>query len=640
MGIDDQAGATALADAFSNAEVNAPLTAGMSRQQAARDVAAIAGGTATPQQKARFEAATDLSPEQRDALIQGNDAVITKGQFEYLQGFYGELNKQGLEGFTAFGGNDPAMKAALADGLQLLSNPHVRTDQRVDNWFGPIVSNVTGQPAPPSYIRGGLSQVPSAIRDPLTQNPVRSTLITQQAGTSTTSFQARDFPTLTKLETIADVLGHGDPNVQLGSDIDRALIVRSSEIAGAADNPAGLYGTGRDFTSFADVQDVLTKTTSVAGNDHIAVHDALMTGRSGGPGVTSAMPDTINIDGTTSDYNASKAMTNLMTFDWADGAGGEDSGPNNLFKWIGDSAAAPEGSTANTVAESWRAGESGSELARVIAENRDSLVEIIGTAALGEVNPELTRTLADAIAPQIGDLAGAPDGLFTTNGADVFEHADQMSKLFQVMDTDADAGRTFNTAAAQTISYAESTFGEDLSQSNLGAVAGRIEGAMYSGLEAQKAEDAAGERYAATVDYANKGGLFDSGKAVVGSIPMGAVAKAVMDTAAPWVKLEAIGDPPDVSKIGADKSFDLMKAQLDSSTTATDRYSDILDSYAKKNPSVLSDPTMGQYFSQDGKVDISNKNPDIFAKDVMELLGDPLEDFDWSRANGLEPKDW
>lgn len=641
MGVDDQAGATALADAFRNAEINAPITAGMSTQQAVRDAEAITDGTATPQQKARFEAATDLSPEQRDALIQGKDAVIPKGRFEYLRGFYGELNKHGLEGFSSFGGDDPALKAALADGLQLLSNPQVRTDQQIDNWFGPVVSNVTGRPAPPAYIRGGLSQVPSAIRDPLTHQAVRNseTKTTLDRGHVATR-DSTAFPTLDKLGTVADILGHGDPDMQLGSDIDRALIVRSSEIAGAAIDPHTNFGDGYDHTTHAEIREVLDKTTSVAGNDHVAVHDALMTGREGGPGTTSAMPDTIDTDGATTGYDAGDAMTSLMSFDWADGTGSEGTGADKLFRWIGDSASAPDGSSPDTVAESWRAGESGGELTRIIAENKDSLVDIAGSAALGEVNPELTRTLADAIAPQIGDLAGAPDGLFTTNGAARLDGADQMSNLFQVLDTDADAGRAFNTAAAQTISYAESAFGHDTSHSNLGAVVGRIEGAMYSGLEAQTTEDRDDNRYAATVDYANKGGLFDSGKAVVGSIPMGAAAKVLMDTAAPWVKLDAIGDPPDVSAIGADESFDLLKKQLDSSTTTTDRYEQILRSYAAENPHILNDPTLSRYFDGDGNVDLRNKDGDLFARDLMEHLGNTLQYFDQSRRNGLELKDW
>lgn len=641
IGVDDQAGATALTDAFGNAEINAPITAGMSRQQAARDLDAIANGTATPQQKARFEAATDLSANQRDALIQGEDAVITKGQFEYLQGFYGELNKHGLEGFSDFGGNDPALKAALADGLQLLSNPHVRTDQQVDGWFGPIVSTVTGQPAPPSYIRGGLSQVPRAIRDPLTQQAVRSseTKTALDRGHVATR-DSTAFPTLDELGAVADILGHGDPSEQLGSDIDRALIVRSSEIAGAAIDPHANFGDGYDHTTHADIQEVLSKTTSVAGNDHIAVHDALMTGRDGGPGTTSAMPDTIGRDGTTARYEAGEAMTSLMSFDWADGTGGEGSGPNNLFRWIGDSAAAPEGSPANTLAESWRAGESGSELTRIIAENKDSLVDIAGSAALGEVNPELTRTLADAIAPQIGDLAGAPDGLFTTNGAARLDGAEQMSNLFQVLDTDADAGRAFNTAAAHTISYAESAFGQDTGQSNLGALAGRIETGMYSGLEAQTTEDRDDNRYAATVDYTTKGGLFDSGKAVVGSIPMGAAAKVLIDTATPWIKLDAIGDPPDVSEIGADESFGLLKKQLDSSTTTTDRYVDILNSYAFDNPTIRSHPGLASYFGTDGTIDLKGKDTLTFEQDAATVLGLSLLQFEQARSNGLEPKDW
>ncbi|OZG28191.1 hypothetical protein BH683_016260 [Williamsia sp. 1138] len=640
MGIDDQAGATALADAFSNAEVNAPLTAGMSRQQAARDVAAIAGGTATPQQKARFEAATDLSPEQRDALIQGNDAVITKGQFEYLQGFYGELNKQGLEGFTAFGGSDPAMKAALADGLQLLSNPHVRTDQQVDNWFGPIVSNVTGQPAPPSYIRGGLSQVPSAIRDPLTQQATRESSVTAHAAKSSASFDTHDFPTLEQLGSIADVLGHGDPNMQLGSDIDRALIVRSSEIAAAAIDPAAHYGTGTEFTRFSDIREVLEKTTHVAGNDHIAVHDALMTGREGGPGTYSVMPDTINIDGTTGDYNASKSMADLMTFDWADGTGGEDSGPNNLFKWIGDSAAAPEGSSANTVAESWRAGESGSELTRIIADQTASLIDVNGDKALGEVNPELTRTLANALAPQLGDLAGARDDLFVTSGADKLENGDQMAKLFQVLDTDAEAGRTINTAAAQTINYLEYTFAQHPEDNPLGTVAGRLENSMYSGLALQTVEDTDDQRYAATQEYTKNGYMFDSTKGLLGSIPgTPPIAKALLDTFAPFAKSEILGDPPNPSDVTPNDRYTTLKNELNEAVGPTERYKDMLAGYAEKNPAIREDPRFQPYFTADGSIDLAGTNSDDFDGHVRNLFGDSISLYMVGREDG-KAFDW
>lgn len=621
MGIDDQNGANALANAFGNAEINAPLTAGMSTQQAQRDLAAITSGTASPQQRARFETATDLTPQQRDSLIQGKEAVISKGQFEYLQGFYGELNEQGLDGFAAFGGGDPGLKAALADGLQILSNPDVRTDQRVVNGFAQTLENATGLPSAPMYVHGGLSQVPSAIRDPLMQQAVRSSSLTLQGARSSTSIDSTEFPTLERLGTVADILGNGDPGVQLGTDIDRALIVRSSEIASAAIDPAGSYGSGQDFTKFADIREVLEKTTSVAGNDHIAVHDSLITGRDGGPGLTSAMPDTFAVDGTLREYDATQAMTHLMSFDWADGTGGQDSGPNNLFKWIGDSAADPDGSAPNTVSESWRAGESAGELARIIAGAKDSLVDINGSAALGEVNPELTRTLANALAPQLGDLAGARDGLFTTSGADKLENGEQMSALFQVIDTDAEAGRTFNTAAGQTINYLEYRFGQNPEDNALGEIAGRIENSMYSGLAHQTVEDTDDKRYAATLEYTKNGYMFDSGKGLVGSIPgMPPVAKAMLDTFAPFAKQEILGDPPNPSDIKPDDRYNSLKLRLDEAVSPTERYKDMLSGYADRNPDIRNDPVFERYFAEDGSVDVSGLRTDDFNGDVRNLL--------------------
>ncbi|HEY9314783.1 hypothetical protein [Williamsia sp.] len=641
MGVDDQAGADALANAFGNAEINAPAAAGLSRQQAARDTEAIADGTATPQQKARFNAATSLTPEQKDALIQGRDAVIGKGQFEYLQGVYAKLGEGGLDAFTSFGGDDPALKASLANGLQILSNPHVRTDQPIDNVFSKTINPIIGLPTTPGYLRGGLSQLPSAIRDPLTQQAARSSLVTFNAGTSTYSVVTKDFPTLTKLGDVANILSHGDVGIQLGSDIDRALIVRSSEIAGAAADQSAIYGTGNDYTSRADISEVLGKMTSVAGNDHIAVHDALMTGRDGGPSATSAMPQTIDIDGTTRDYNASQAMTKLLSFDWPDGTGASESGPNNMFRWIGDSAAAPDGSPPNAVAESWRAGESGSELARIIAENKEALMDVHGGApALGEVNPEVTRTLALAISPHLGDLAGAPDGLFTTNGTTELDSSQQLTDIFSVLDTDAEAGRSINTAASQTINYLNYQFGQDPTNNNFGELTGRIEGAMYTGLDAQTADDLADKRYAATLDYAEKGGIFDSGKAIVGSIPMAAPIKVAFDTLAPWAKLEAIGDPTDPSNIQADDSSKALKQQLDSTTTTTARYEQILNSYASSHAEIRDDPTLGKYFDDKGLVNLQNFRDENFKREVVAVMGPSLIAFETTRTTGREPKDW
>ncbi|PYE20106.1 hypothetical protein DFR67_102244 [Williamsia limnetica] len=442
MGIDDQAGATALADAFSDAEGNAPLTAGMSRQQAARDVEAIAGGTATPQQRARFEAATDLSPEQRDALIQGNDAVITKGQFDYLQGFYGELNKQGLEGFTAFGGNNPAMKAALADGLQLLSNPHVRTDQQVDNPFAQTVSNATGLPIAPSYIHGGLSQIPSSIREPLTQNPVREGY-TKVGGPKNEHFDGNGFPTLENLNSIADILGHGDPETQVGTDIDRALIVRSAEIAGAGIENSNTGGWENE-AKFAQLQSALDKMVGLAGNDHVVVHDALAMGTERGHGTYSPMPESIEIDGDTHAYDADESIRNLLAFDWDDeqrDSEGSD-GITNFFDWIGQDADAPG-------YEGKLAGESADALAGVLIENQSELSGFLldednpmTYRSLGEVNPGLTQTLAASMAPYLPNFVDVPDTSTVNPYATELDSVTDLSTLFKVLDSDPTAAES------------------------------------------------------------------------------------------------------------------------------------------------------------------------------------------------------
>ncbi|MCZ4551904.1 TPR repeat region-containing protein [Gordonia rubripertincta] len=607
MGIDDQAGATALADAFSNAEVNAPLTAWMSRQQAARDVAAIAGGTATPQQKARFEAATDLSPEQRDALIQGNDAVITKGQFEYLQGFYGELNKQGLEGFTAFGGSDPAMKAALADGLQLLSNPHVRTDQQVDNWFGPIVSNVTGQPAPPSYIRGGLSQVPSAIRDPLTQNPVREGY-TKVGGPGNEHFSGNGFPTLDELNSVADILGHGDPSQQLGSDIDRALIVRSGEIAGAAveNSNTGKWETdGR----FAQVQDVLDKTIGIAANDHIAVHDALVTGTQGGHAPISAMQESIEIDGGKHAYDADESIRNLLAFDWDDEH--PDSGGNNaitkFFDWIGQDADAPG-------YEGKLAGESADALAGVLIENQSELSGFLldednpmTYRSLGEVNPGLTQTLATSMAPYLPNFVDVPDTITVNPYATELDSVTDLSTLFKVLDSDPTAAGIINTAGAQWQNHLAYQYGLDPDSPSLGMAAGQLDQAMKEGMLAEMDVLTANRQWDNIVDYNEDSMKYDTIYGILSAVLPEEISTpmSVLNPAAKFDMIDIPNDPRELAR----NPLTIDDVQTDSMTDPTIRRYATLEAFALESPQFRDyfiydeKGTNHSFFRPDGRLD-------------------------------------
>ncbi|MDT0399894.1 TPR repeat region-containing protein, partial [Streptomyces edwardsiae] len=54
-------------------------------KQAADDFAAAKDGTATPEQLTRLKEAASLTPEQKEALAQGNPTTIPQEQYDYLK---------------------------------------------------------------------------------------------------------------------------------------------------------------------------------------------------------------------------------------------------------------------------------------------------------------------------------------------------------------------------------------------------------------------------------------------------------------------------------------------------------------------------------------------------------------------------
>lgn len=603
MGDDERTGAAALNDALGSAFANAPEISGYSSSQAVRDAADIANGTATAAQINRFKNATHLTDAQRQALLAGNHVVIPKGQFDYLKGFYDEMDRRGLDGMRDFGAHDQSLKRALADGITTLGNPNVRTDQTVEP--GTLSPTLTaGGQTPAIYRGGGLGELPASIREPLEQSAIRSKNSAEgvRPGDSRGAIpnsRRTDLPTFSKLKSVMDILEPGDPGQRLGSDVDRALIARASEIASGEHQrgPAGI--TGQYDHRHRVVEGLMTRMLDVAGDDHIAVRDATVTGRAEGPDVANAMPDVYDAEGNRHTYDASAAMKNLMTFDWTDDKNGNNNhGIHSLFDWMSN-AEAPPGSPPGQLAESTRAGEVASEMARIMSLNKAELVDIGGTTtSLGALNPELTRTLAQAMSPYIAELAGTPGHIFPTNGVSMLENGSQFKDLFQVLDSDPTAGRIMNTMASGQAARLEEIFGNDPSATDLGRFVGRIHGGMTAGLEAQIAEDLNDRQYAAAADYEKNGALFDSAKSALAAIPgLGVAARAMMEMVTPGTKLDVVGLPPDPSSIDTPEEMLDLQRDLQVSMGPSSHYLNMLEGYvAKHGDSLLNDPEFRAIF--------------------------------------------
>ncbi|MEY1675635.1 MULTISPECIES: TPR repeat region-containing protein [Gordonia] len=625
MGEDDRNGARVLATAFGDAEGNAPLASSYSPGQASIDVQAIMSGTATREQKDRFFSATSLTPEQRAALARGDFAVIPKEQFDYLKAIYTPNWGGGPEGhplslgaLVSFGDKHTGaeretLKQSLADGVYMLGNRNLRTGQTDSNVF----AEIWGTQAP--FVTGGMSQLPAPIRDALTESAAsKGRLTVPDSGAHSGGHRSvTDLKTFDDLKSVMDILEHrsvdpaggvyGSESVQLGSDVDRALIARASEIAGAgateyASNPGLL---DHNLVGKGEVESLLVHMLGVAGSDHIAVHDAVMSA-TGNPS-SSTMPTTFDMDGTERSFKDAEALKHLLTFDWTDEAGHESDGINKLFNWMPGAAYAPDGSSPEAILESQRAGNISTALTQYFGDNKDALIDIGDRKpALGELNPELTRTLASAIGSHTAVLAGADPQLFHTHGVSEVDASD-LKSTFEILNSDAAAGRIVNSLTALQIDVMQQEFGKNPHDYGLGEVTGRLEGAMIGGLDAHIEETKIDGRHLAAHDAAVAGAMFDSAKALLTAVPgLDPAVKLLVDAAAPQVKLNLSGLPTDPDMIKADPEIQQLRNDMfDDDVNPNAKYVQILAGYFETHPELADDPDFRDLFLGDSSADFA-----------------------------------
>lgn len=610
MGEDDRNGARVLAAAFGDAEGNAPLASSYSPGQASIDVQAIMSGTATKEQKDRFFRATGLTPEQSAALARGDHAVIPKEQFDYLKAIYtpswgGGPNGQPLSlgalesfGDKYTGAERESLKQSLADGVYMLGNRHLRTEQTDSNVF----AEIWGTNAP--FVTGGLNQLPAPLRDVLSSPAASKGHVTvPDSGPHSGGHRSvTDLKTFDDLKTVMDILEHrsvdspggmyGSESVQLGSDVDRALMVRAGELAAFSggelvSNP-GFFD--HNDVSKNELEGLMIRMLDVAGSDHIAVHDAVMSATGGQ--VSNSMPSSFDLTGTERSFKDAEVLKHLLTFDWTDKAGHENDGINRLFNWMPGAAYAPDGSPPEAVLESQRAGSISTALAQYFGDNKDALIDIgERKPALGELNPELTRTLASAIGSHTAVLAGADPELFHTHGVSKVDVND-LKATFEILNSDATAGRIVNSLTALQIDVMQQEFGKNPHDYGLGEVTGRLEGAMIGGLDAHIEETKIDGRHLAAHDAAVAGAMFDSAKTLLTAVPgLDPAVKLLIDTAAPQVKLDLSGLPTDPDTIKADPEIQqLRKDMFDDEIDPNAKYLQILHGYFESHPELADDP--------------------------------------------------
>ena len=465
-------------------------------EQGTNDGQSLQDGQLTPEEMARLEENTNLTPQEQEALARG-ELMLPASQMEYLNNLSRSLDGKSpaeirsmIDQMNANGQNG----GAVSDALQLLGNENITT-------AGTAAEGVPTQ--------GGMANLPSGIRETF-ERPTRGIAVptqgTNEQGNPTIEMPDYEnpFPELNNYRDVAAIVSAGDPALQQGTAMDEALLNKSEEVLHGTHNPP--YYPWAENVEWTQeridpaVQDML----SAAGRDQMAVHSAL-TDSYGNPDNPEFVED-------------------LFTHQWAD----DGAAAGTLLNGTG---AVPTDLTDPTQLEqAIRSGEIMHAVDSYVGgENTPKLLDIPGTdgQSVGQVNPELTQALAEANKPYIDDMLG--NSLDNSQG---FRPLDDMKNpempvmrdLFAVIDTNPDAATTLNSQAYLNGLQYQANFEQSIIDGgtvNTGDLqsAGTLRGVIDSAANIADNDAIAYGNLQDVLAYESRGMWFDMAKTIGGEIP-------------------------------------------------------------------------------------------------------------------------
>lgn len=464
---------------------------GIPSEQGTNDGQSLQDGQLTPEEMARLEENTTLTPEQQEALIRG-ELVLPTSQMEYLNNLSRSLDGKSpaeissmIDQMNANGQNG----GAVTDALQLLGNENITT---------------AGDPADGVPTQGGMQHLPSGIRETFerpTRGPAVPTQGTNGQGNPTIDMpdMAKPFPEIDNYRDVAAIVSAGDPALQQGTAMDAALLDKSEEILHGLHSPPHIPWEGNADMSQRLVDPALQDMLSAAGRDQMAVHGEL-TGPENG-----------------------EFIGDLFKHQWAD----DGAAAGTLLNGTG---AVPVDLTDPTQMEqATRSGQIMHAIDEWVGNNATDLLNVQGTEnqSLGQVNPELTQALAEANKLYIDDMLDNP--LENTRGfgpLDDLKNPEMpvMRDLFAVIDTNADAATTLNSQAYLNGLQYQANFEQSIIDGgtvNTGDLqsAGTLRGVIDSAANIADNNAIAYGNLQDVKAYESRGMWFDVAKTIGGEVP-------------------------------------------------------------------------------------------------------------------------
>lgn len=436
------------------------------------DGASLSDGKLSPEEEKRLTDATTLTPEQKAALDGGN-LTIPPERMAYLNGLSHSLDgKSPAEIKAALDKLPPADAKAVSNALHLVGSDAVKTS--VDPSL---------KPGDAGYVpaTGGKENLPKSIQDvfdaPLRNNPTGD-WITNPDGSKTfiPPDYNKPYKFLDEYRDIAAISNYGDHDPQRSSALNEGMLAESRELLEDAEGHT-FPDWGTDW-NHKNLDPTLQDLLSASSHDPIAVHDAFA-------GVDGKSPN--------NDF-----IRDVYQHDWADNgaAAGE------LFP--------------DTTDHSERAGQTMHAFDVYAGEKYQDLLNMNGgRESLGEVNPNLVQSLAEANKPYIDDMAGA--NLDDTKGfgkLDSGANANNMRGLFAVIDSDPTAEKNFNVDATATWRDIIADYSKDLAKTGVPdgevlAAAGKLSGAQDMGQYIHQLDMGKNEFEASTEAWEKKGQWYD-----------------------------------------------------------------------------------------------------------------------------------
>jgi hypothetical protein len=386
-------------------------------------------------------------------------------------------------------------KSMVGNALQVMSNPNVSYPRHDGDRGIDLIPTIPGEPPSNGVVLpGDRGALPDSVQHTLNLGGNFDGPPGPQAGypgSAPVDYDGSRRQEATEgLTTLSNIVGDGDARLQQGSELDRGMMNSAREFLNAQAGPDGQQHWG---------DDIVQRVFETAGRDTIVSHDM---------------------------FTADRDFTHdVLTHEWSD----DGRSASTLTDWIGDAANSPD------PAVNARAGETASALASYMGDpaNKSVLMDInTGTqqnVSMGQLNPELTQSLAHAMVPYVDEMAGRD--LTGTSGWNPIDGESDLSyphatNVFAVLGTDDSAAAILDSrsAAVQTAllnEYTNSVINHDgpVDTSAMEA-AGRLKGITDQGgflaMSDTHADDAEARRRA----YERFSANYDMAKDMAGFLPI------------------------------------------------------------------------------------------------------------------------